>query len=367
MSRNYFFLISFLLVLTVSTACQVPLPPTHVPSINPTDTLTNPIPTQKASDSAESSQPLPSTRVIISPETAANLIYYQPLLGLPQWPDRLLWANPSVTPGNPSPPPDLLLQNEANLYPVFFNPPGLGDAIPLPLNGNQILTFAPDASSLAVQNPNRAGVYNIQGQELWLISKPEQPYSATYSSDSRFLGITSPLDIAVTIYDADSGQEIATLKGFSTAAPIYNVLVAPGGEIVAWYARATLQFQSVTDGQLSGEVHFEDFITSILYTPSGDHLIVSAAGKLMVYNSANAELLAKLTLSEPLHSIDISPDGKMLAGIYGDKLQFWDASTLTPVAALQTPGNLNQVAFSPDSRYLVTASDEQQLVIWYVP
>ncbi len=102
-----------------------------------------------------------------------------------------------------------------------------------------------------------------------------------YSDDGRYIVTTSDVEWKASIYDSSNGQPIASLTGFTTAAPGYGVIIAPGGEAAAWYARATLQFQDVASGEMHDAVHFEDFIGPILFTPDGQRLVLYAAGNLM--------------------------------------------------------------------------------------
>jgi WD40 repeat protein len=304
---------------------------------------------------------------VISPSTVANLVASDPL-PLPEWPERLIWLGAEVgIPGNPSPRPSLLANSGLNLYPVVMDPLSIGEPIPLPLEGKRILDFSPDASSLVVQDTNQTGVYTMEGQRLWLITKPAEPYSANYSPDGRYLAVTSSENWEVTIYDVANGQIIHQLTGFETAAPVYNALISPGGKTLAYYARGTLEFQNVETGQLSGPIFFEDFIGNIFFSPDGQRLILYVAGKLMIYNPLNAELIAHLVLSESVTGLTISPDGTVLVGIYGQNLQFWDGQTLAPVTMIHPQTSLARLSFSPDGQKLVTQSNEDQLTIWHLP
>ncbi|MBE0697435.1 MAG: hypothetical protein IH586_10980 [Anaerolineaceae bacterium] len=200
-----------------------------------------------------------------------------------------------------------------------------------------------------------------------MINNPQQPYGVEYSSDGRFLAVTSAEKMAVTIYETSSGKEIKELSGFETAAPIYSVIIAPGGRTIAWFARATLQFQDIETGQLSSKINFEDFIGQILFAPDGQELVASAANKLMIFKTQNGEKSAEETLSKPLRDLDFSPDGRLLVGIYSQGLQFWDGHTLAPITTIPAPTALSQQSFSPDGQQIATFSDDQKLVFWHLP
>ncbi len=374
-------------IFLLSAACGIPTAPltestppnepttkviTNTPSIVPTQVLSQaPTVTPQSQNTTQPTEVVPSITPTISgaidSENVTNLTAMDPL-PIPEWPQRLLWPDASVPiPGDPAPRPELLSNSGSNLYPVTIEPPAVGSLIPLPLNGNQILDFAPDASSLVVQDPSQTGVYTMQGELLWLITQPSQPYGANYSPDGRLLAVTSSQNWEVTIYNVANGQQITQLTGFETAAPVYNAIITSDGKKIAYYARATLQFQDVESGQLGQRIGFEDFIVQILFSPDGQRLIVSAAGKLMIYDPGSSQQLAELTLSDTLRALAISPNGKVLAGIYGQQLQFWDGSTLAPITTIQPSVSLAQISFSADGKHLVSLSNENELTIWHIP
>ncbi len=378
--KQIIFVLTTLFVLSV--ACQAPTSPgvvSTLTSIVPTTaiatsapTATDDLPTSTAPAQANPTASTSPTETItftkvINAENVSSLLADSPI-ALPEWPELLLWPGASLSfPEAPDLHPDLLTRSGAALYPVTFNPPEIHDPIPLPLNGNQVLAFSPDASSLVVSDPSQTGVYTPQGQQMWLFPDTQPIYGVGYSDDGRYIVTTSDVEWKASIYDSSNGQPIASLTGFTTAAPVYGVIIAPGGEAAAWYARATLQFQDVASGEMHDAVHFEDFIGPILFTPDGQRLVLYAAGNLMVYDPKTGEQLAKQTLSETLSDLDVSPDGELLAGAYGQAIQFWDARTLIPLAQQNTQSSLARVAFSPNGENLVTVSNDQQLMIWQVP
>jgi WD40 repeat protein len=303
----------------------------------------------------------------ISAANAANLIASD-AIDLPEWPQKIVWPAQSLSlPGNPSPRPVVMTDSGPNLYPITANPTGIGAPIQIPLNGTQLMEFAPGGTSLVVQDPSQTGLFTIDGKKLWIIEQPQQPYGIDFSSDGKFLAATSTEKMAAVIYDVASGNKITELSGFETAAPVYSVLIAPGGKTTAWFARATLQFQDVGTGQLGNRIGFEEFIGSILYRPDGQELAVSAGDKLMLYDPQSSAQVALVTLSEPVRDLDFSPDGKLLVGIYGQSLQFWDGTNLTPITNLPLTTSLSQLSWSPDGQLIVTVSDDQKLVFWHLP
>ena len=207
---NIFFV--FLLIIAAQLACG--LPGGNIENEQPSKTQTAPIPIPKSTSTVEPSSNPTSTSTAgqsvdsatINHSNVSQLVVSTPL-DLPEMPQRILFPPDSlVIPSDQFPHPDLLLQNGPSYYPVMVDGPELGEMVPLPLNGNEILAFAPDATSLVVRDPVQTGVYTIDGKSLWTISKPEQPYGVSYSSDGNILAVTSPNEWSVTLYDTSNWE-----------------------------------------------------------------------------------------------------------------------------------------------------------------
>lgn len=306
---------------------------------------------------------------IIAPE---NLTRLAPLtLVLPEYPERILWSKPGAAGAFPDAP--LLLLSGARLHPLALDRRAdqavmnLSDSIPLPLNGNQIVAFAPDASSLLVQEPGRLALYSPDGRLQREIAELDRTGSASFSPDSRALAITSQEEFAAYVYGTDGS--ITKLTGFETAAPVYSVLLGPQGKTLAWISRATLQFDDVTMvKEVPGtRLHFSDFIGPVVFSPDGGRLALYVAGSLYLYRAPEGELLAEIPLDGPVISLDFSPSGEILAGSYGNGFQTWDGWTLEPLVTLPSDGSETiMVSFSPDGRMLVTTHNNNELRVWMV-
>lgn len=316
----------------------------------------------------EATQPATVPGKVISKENAADL---EPVtVQLPEYPERILWPEPGLLP--PAPEANLLLQSGTNLHPVTIQPgngASLSDPIQLPLEGSTIIAAAPDASTLLAltMESGLLALYAPTGEQQHIIEHPA-PYGANFSQDGRFLVVASQMELAADVYDAASGENLAHLTGFETAAPVYNAFIAAGGETVVYISRATVQFQDVASGQFNPSIHFEDFVSAHAFSWDGSRLAVAAGTRLEVYSVPGGERIAETTLSQPANSLAFSPDGTLLAGGYGAGIQLWDPETLAPVATLPGPNAFTgQVAFSPDGLQMVSVHEDNILSIWRVP
>jgi hypothetical protein len=312
-------------------------------------------------------------RTVIRPENAADL---QPQgLSLPEWPQEWLWlaenaALPSALLDGPGSAPDLLLWGETALLPLWLTPPALGQPLPLPPLPGRLMAAAPDGSSLLVQSEQtlRGELYNLRGELLHSFDQPALAYTASYSPDGRFLAVGSGEERVVFLYDLQNpAQPAAVLSGFESAAPVYHVLVSPGGQSIAWIARASLQFQDTATGQMGGRLGFTDFIGAAAFTPDEQRLALVTPGRVEIYSAPGAEMLAGISMGEPVHSVAFSPDGRLLAAAFGAGVQFFDAQTLAPVARVAGSSPTGKVSFSPGGEALVTLHDPPEIKVWRLP
>jgi hypothetical protein len=303
--------------------------------------------------------------------TASNLTRLVPhLLKLPEYPERVLWPKPG-TPAVPSE-VSILIQSGPSLYPIELNldavnPASLGRPIPLPLNGNSIVAFAPDDSSLLVQEPGRLALYSVDGRLIREIDELDRTSYAVYSPDSTTLAITSQEEFATYVYGLDGS--IVKLEGFETAAPVYGVILGPQGKTLAWISRGTLQLHDVTAVQdgLGTRLDFTGFIGPVTFSPDGSRLALDVEGNLHLYRVVDGSLIAQLALDSPLSTLAFSPDGSILAANFRDGFQTWNGETLEPLVTLPGAGTGTLwTGFSPDGRLLLTLHNENELRLWRV-
>ena len=278
--------------------------PTEVPTPAPAQVIT------KANLSGLSEQTLPA------PEPILAYIWPGPETPLPA--------------PQPSPYPDLLLASGPNLHPVKLDPPGIGQPLPLPLNGTQPLAYSPTGAGVVVKDPTRTAFFRLDGPIVRELFAPTNSYSASFSRDGRFLVVTSADTWEANLYDltADPASNPIKLTGFETAAPVYDVTIVPGGKTIAWHARANLQFQDVATGQMGTRLEYQDFIGNISYSPDGSKMALDVGGQLYLYSLPDATLIKQIPLASPLSSLDWSPDGTRIAGGSNSGLEIWDGANL---------------------------------------
>lgn len=200
---------------------------------------------------------------------------------------------------------------------------------------------------------------------------------ASFSQDGKRFVINSQEGIGADVWDVQSLTQVASLKGFETAAPVFMVHLDSHGEKALWTARPSLQVQDVSSGELGEKMQFADFIQSAGFTIDSRWVVVLFAGGMLVLPIEDLEGGA-LTLIQPggadfVSSFALSNDGALLAAAVGERIQFWDTTdwSLSPVSltvkAEDTQDSLRLLGFSPDGTHLAAQRGEGDLIFWKLP
>jgi WD40 repeat protein len=193
-------------------------------------------------------------------------------------------------------------------------------------------------------------------------------FSVASSPDSKRF-VSGSVDHTLKIWDADTGQEIRTLKGHTAA--VISVAFSPDRKhFVSASHDHTLKIWDADTGQeirtLKG--HTSNVI-SVAYRPDGKR-IVSGGGEdncVKVWDAQTGEVLHTLEgHTGPVTGVAYRPDGKrIVSGSWDNQLKVWDAETGQEVRTLEGhTGRVNRVAYRPDGKRIVSGSDDSWLKVW---
>jgi WD40 repeat protein/serine/threonine protein kinase len=182
-------------------------------------------------------------------------------------------------------------------------------------------------------------------------------------------------DAAATVFDADTGERVVTLKGDTRG--IDNAAFSPDGKLVLGYRRliiADQQYVDVWDAVTGAKRctlrgHTGD-VTCARFSPDGRLIVTTSTdGTARLWDAATGE--QRRVLRGHRHVVRagaFSPDGRWVATASNDgTARIWDTETgqewLTmPVAG----GEVVSVEFSPDGQRLLTASTDGTARVWPV-
>jgi WD40 repeat protein len=372
---------AFILILTgwMLSACNLVTPTpsvTEAPDITMTPsavltqvpTVEQPVETQVIP--TEEVEPTPSATAaapeVISPENAAQLQEVDSIAF--DFPEALDWSEDSqklaVTSRN-----GILLYDVGHQSVIesmaFGEPEGVLDACAdnsmAATTGDQmdIRLYAVDTGSV---------VYTLETQGM--------PFQASFSPDGSLLAIPLMEEIAVELYDTQTGEAVRRLTGFETAAPVYGAVFSSNGEHLIWISRGRVQPMNIGTGALGPGFSHQEFVSAVAMAPDDSILAVSTAATvndeytpvIQLWHPGNGTDLGILIPGDEIPTaMDISPASDLLVNSYGTGIQFWDLEQQAQISS--TVGHTDRITaavFSPDGRTLATASVDGLIRLWQV-
>jgi WD40 repeat protein/transcriptional regulator with XRE-family HTH domain len=193
------------------------------------------------------------------------------------------------------------------------------------------LSFSPDSRQLVTAGEiGTAIVLDLATQEeKVLFGHTDWVYSVRFSPDGRWIA-TSSKDWTVTIWDADTGQEITSLIGHNGA--VSNVAFSPDsmyiatasedGRVIIWDTSTWKELKKLSGhlGAVNGVVFSLD--GTLLATASDDRTV-------KVWNvEAGEEIITMAGHTDKVWNLAFSSDGKLLASSgFDNKVKVWDPSS----------------------------------------
>jgi WD40 repeat protein/tRNA A-37 threonylcarbamoyl transferase component Bud32 len=222
------------------------------------------------------------------------------------------------------------------------------------------VAFNPDGKRLAsAVHDGTVKVWDAQtGQELLTLKGAAG--TVAFSPDGKRLATGCLLwgKVPVRVWDARTGQELLSLNGGGMC-----VAFSPDGKRLASDGGGAVKVWDAQTGQelLSLKVQTGDFLpdSRVAFSPDSKRL-ASADGKTVKVWDAQTgqELLSFRGHTTKVRSVAYSPDGKRLASSSSDHttVRVWDAQTGRELSVLKgNTDEVNGMAFSPDGKRLATA------------
>jgi WD40 repeat protein/cellulose biosynthesis protein BcsQ len=204
------------------------------------------------------------------------------------------------------------------------------------------------------------------GKPLSLLSRPEteMELAAIAAEVGRILSE----DETLKIWGAESGTELATLRGHSDR--VWACAYSPDGQrIVSASEDETLKIWDADSlEEMATLTGHRDYVNACVYSPDGKRIVSASQDRtLKIWDAESGLELATLTgHSYAVWACAYSPDGRRIVSASKDgTLKIWDAESGAQLAALAGHSSkVSACAYSPDGRRIVSASDDGRLKLW---
>jgi len=249
--------------------------------------------------------------------------------------------------------------------------PGKGVPLPyqVPLHQSHLIRWRPLADQFLIVAGAKAYLIGLENGAIKVSfdGLVDDVLDVRFSSDGRYLAMASETD--ARLWDAETGQEIATLdnaKTFAFSRDSKILATGHGGQVRLW---------SPTDGKLWRTISAsKGNVTSIAF--ASDLLAVSlddGAVRIWGLGSGN-EVAAASGYSSELSGLDVSEDGRTLLTIAkgsrrqnGEKgrLRVYDVPEEIGFRVLLGHADwVNSATFDPSGKRIVTASEDKTVRVW---
>ena len=191
--------------------------------------------------------------------------------------------------------------------------------------------------------------------------------SASYSADGKRI-VTGSWDKTAKVWDANTGQELMTLKGHEGG--VISASYNPDGQrIVTGNSDKTAKvWDAKTGTELMTLTGHEGGLRSAVYSSNGARIVTASGDKTAKVWDANTgqELLTLKGHENQVWSAAYSADGQRIVTASWDRTaKVWNADTGQELLTLKGhDSGVNSAAYSSDGQWIVTGSGDKTAKVW---
>lgn len=200
--------------------------------------------------------------------------------------------------------------------------------------------------------------------------------NAHFSYDGNKIIISSMDEMVAIEADTATGEILKIHSGFSTAAPVYDVVYSRYTNDLVWISRGRVQLQNPISEMLSPDFQHEDWVNAFSISPNGEYLAIATAKStdtgysagIQIWRTTTGEALNFIPTEHIPSALFYSTDGSLLFGPDGFLLRFWDG--ITGESIQDMAGHIDMIykaSLSPSGDSILTASYDGQTILWHLP
>ena len=208
---------------------------------------------------------------------------------------------------------------------------------------------------------------NMRSNQKWNVPRPDGVgYAANFSSNARFLVITSPVS-PVEIWDVNARKLLKTIKGKKSKIEGKFVDISRDSKIVAFSIGNLIELRNTDTNKL---VHSMPALSGALakFSPSGKLFAARFEGKhIQLWDISRKERVHIFSgHRNNVTSLAFSPDGSlMISGDLGGFVSVWDVKNKALLHTFTRHGEpIKALAISPDNRHALSADYKGETKLW---
>jgi WD40 repeat protein/tRNA A-37 threonylcarbamoyl transferase component Bud32 len=237
-----------------------------------------------------------------------------------------------------------------------------------PIDGISSLAFSADGQRLASLGFNYVRVWDTRtGQILTSMRYAGVTSSMAFSGDGQRLA-AADMDNTVKLWDARSGQRLATLHGHTGL--VRGVAFSGDGQRLASASEdGTVKLWDASSGkELATLRGHAGVVLSVAFSSDGQRLASASRDKTVkLWDARTGQQVALLRgHGNKVSGVAFSSDSQRLASASWDKtVRLWDVRTGQELATLRGHADIvTSVAFSGDGQRLASASRDKTVTLW---
>jgi len=191
----------------------------------------------------------------------------------------------------------------------------------------------------------------------------EVVYLVAFSPDGKRI-ISGSHDNTIKVWDAETGDELMTLRGHDGLA---SIAFSPDGKRIVSAGYTIKVWDSATGAELMTLRGHKGEVISAAFSPDGKRIVSGGDDKtIKIWDAATGNELMTLRGYDGDWPGAFDPDVKRIVSYGGDNtVKVWDVATGAELMTFRGHKNrVHSVAFSPDGKRIISGSGDDTIKVW---